>query len=369
MSTQPHPAWTGRNDGDGPEHRRWHQAVIAPEDPAAAGAGLAILGFACDAGVARYAGRTGASAAPPALRRALAPLAWRGQPGAVLDAGDVTVEGDALEEGQARLGAAVARQLRAGRFTIVLGGGHETAWGSYLGLREALLGDAPRHDGAADDGAGPAAAGGPGSQPSPGGGRATQPPAAGERRAAPGPAASGTHAPRLGILNLDAHFDLRVAPRPSSGTPFLQIARDATERGEDFTYAVVGISEPNNTRALFETADALGVRYLLDEDCQEDRIEAVREFVREFAAGVDTLYLTIDLDLMPAAVAPGVSAPAGFGVPFPVVRAAAIEAATTGKLALLDVVELNPLYDVDSRTAKAAARLIHDVVTRRVALA
>ncbi|RII41023.1 formimidoylglutamase [Galactobacter valiniphilus] len=363
MSTQPHPAWTGRNDGEGPEHRRWHQAVIAAEDPAAGEAGLAIVGFACDAGVARNAGRTGASAAPPALRRALAPLAWRGQPGAIVDAGDVSVEGDALEDGQARLGTAVARQLGAGRFVAVLGGGHETAWGSYLGLREALL------DGAAGSGAGQAAAGGPGSQPSPGTVPASQPPAAAERRAAPERATSGTHAPRLGILNLDAHFDLREAPRPSSGTPFLQIARDAQERGEGFSYAVVGISEPNNTRVLFETADALCVRYLLDEDCQEDRIEEVRAFVREFAAGVDALYLTIDLDLMPAAVAPGVSAPAGFGVPFPVVRAAAIEAALSGKLALVDVVELNPLYDVDSRTAKAAARLLHDVVTRRVALA
>ena len=37
--------------------------------------------------------------------------------------------------------------------------------------------------------------------------------------------------------------------------------------------------------------------------------------------------------------------------------------AATGRVALLDVVELNPDYDVDSRTAKAAARLIDDAVT------
>ena len=67
----------------------------------------------------------------------------------------------------------------------------------------------------------------------------------------------------------------------------------------------------------------------------------------------------------PAAVAPGVSAPAGFGVPLTSIHAAALAAAATGKLALLDVVELNPSFDVDARTARTAARLIHEVVTRR----
>ena len=32
----------------------------------------------------------------------------------------------------------------------------------------------------------------------------------------------------------------------------------------------------------------------------------------------------------------------------------------------VDVVELNPDFDVDNRTAKAAARLIHDVVDAHV---
>jgi formiminoglutamase len=364
MSALPPPAWTGRNDGEGPGHRRWHQAVTSPQDRAAGPAGLALVGFASDAGVARNAGRTGAGAGPDALRRALAPLAWRGRSANIVDLGDVVVTGDALEEGQERLGAAVAEQLRAGRFVTVLGGGHETAWGSYLGVREALLDGA----GPGSAPASPPAGGAPGSPgAAPAAATARVSPAGGERSAGGEPATSGTRAPRLGILNLDAHFDLREAERPSSGTPFRQIARDAAARGEDFTYAVVGISEPNNTPVLFETAEALGVSYRLDEDCQEADLEAVREFVRGVAAGVDALYLTIDLDVLPASVAPGVSAPAGFGVPYPVVRAAAMEAAASGKLALLDVVELNPLYDVDSRTAKAAARLIHDVVTRRAA--
>lgn len=39
--------------------------------------------------------------------------------------------------------------------------------------------------------------------------------------------------------------------------------------------------------------------------------------------------------------------------------------AASGKLRMLDVAELNPSLDVDNRTARTAARLIHRIVTRR----
>ena len=71
--------WTGRFDGDGPEHRRWWQAVT-PYTPRRVQPGPArpavILGFGSDAGVRRNKGRTGAAAAPAAIRAALGPLAF-----------------------------------------------------------------------------------------------------------------------------------------------------------------------------------------------------------------------------------------------------------------------------------------------------
>ena len=142
---------------------------------------------------------------------------------------------------------------------------------------------------------------------------------------------------------------------PSSGTPFLQMARAEAAAGRDFRYAVVGISEANNTRALFDTAGRLRVQYLLDEDCEAARVQA---FVAGFLADIDVLYLTIDLDVLPAAVAPGVSAPAAYGVPLPVVSAVCRQVAASGKLLHLDVAELNPGFDIDGRTAKVAARLV-----------
>jgi len=326
VDVQPHP-WTGRFDGDGEAHRRWWQAVTpyaearqdrspllagppvritpsaAASDPSPARRPAVILGFCSDEGVRRNKGRTGAAKAPAAIRSALGPLAFHlGRP--VLDAGDVAVRNGELEAGQARAGVAVSALLDAGNLTVLLGGGHETAFASYLGV-------------------------------------------------------SGSEAvssgKRWGVLNLDAHFDLRDEAAPSSGTPFRQMAQAEAAAGRELKYAVVGISEPNNTRTLFRAADLLGVKYLLDEESTPD---AVQTFVADFLADIDALYLTIDLDVLPAAVAPGVSAPAAFGVPLPVISAVCRQAAASGKLLHVDVAELNPAFDIDSRTARVAARLI-----------
>lgn len=307
--------WTGRFDGDGAEHRRWWQAVTPYSartlpTPAGTTAGMrpaVVLGFGSDAGVRRNKGRPGAAAAPAAIRSALGPLAFH-LTRKVFDAGNVTVAGDALEAGQARAGLVITRLLDAGRLPVVLGGGHETAFASYLGV----AGSAAVREGL-----------------------------------------------QVGVLNLDAHFDLRDETLPSSGTPFLQMARAEAAADRELRYAVVGISEPNNTRALFRTADELGVDYLLDEDCSA---EAAHDFVAAFLAQVDALYLTIDLDVLPASVAPGVSAPAAFGVPLPVISALCRQVAASGKLLHLDVAELNPEFDIDGRTARVAARLINTLL-------
>ena len=81
-----------------------------------------------------------------------------------------------------------------------------------------------------------------------------------------------------------------------------------------------------------------------------------------FLAQVDALYLTIDLDVLPASVAPGVSAPAAYGVPLPVISAVCRQVAASGKLLHLDVAELNPEFDIDGRTAKVAARLVNTLL-------
>ncbi len=78
-------------------------------------------------------------------------------------------------------------------------------------------------------------------------------------------------------------------------------------------------------------------------------------------ARCDQLYLTLDLDVLPAAQAPGVSAPAAYGVALAQIEALAECVRDSGKLRVIDIAELNPRIDSDGRTARAAARLLHQL--------
>ncbi len=298
--------WTGRVDGTTAADRRWHQHVRVAEDNAEDPAQIALVGFASDEGVVRNLGRPGAAEGPGALRKALGSLAVHTTP-SVVDLGDVAVDGDDLESGHTELGSVIADALDAHGLVFVLGGGHETAFGTYLG-REAS-----------------------------------------QRLAGKS----------VGVLNIDAHFDLRVADRPTSGTPFRQMALGEEQADRALRYMVAGISESANTAVLFDTAAALNTEVILDRFCQPQHLDEVLRRIDAFLAEVDVLHLSIDLDVLPAAVAPGVSAPAGYGVPMEVVDAICAHVSASGKLVVVDVVELSPPHDIDGRTARAAARLIH----------
>lgn len=309
--------WQGRIDAaEGELGRRWHQ-VIRPLEQFDGDKGIALIGFACDAGVARNQGRIGAQEGPAALRAVLGNMPVR-RCTSIADAGDVVCvpqgDDDGLEEAQYDLSQAVADLLARSLLPIGLGGGHEIAYGSFGGLASHL--------------------------------------------------ASREKNPKIGILNLDAHFDLRMAERASSGTPFRQIAEHCQAEGWTFNYCCLGVSAFANTEALFRRADALGVRWRLDEEMSILHLDKTLAAVSAFLAEVDHVYFTICLDVLPAAVAPGVSAPSARGVPLEVIEPVIDTIATSGKLRLADVAELNPGKDIDQRTARVAARLVARIAER-----
>src|SRR5690348_1472209 len=109
-------------------------------DPAALRPGRPVLiGFPQDEGVRRNGGRVGAAEAPREIRRWLYRLVpWDCETESdlaalgLLDLGNVRIDGD-LEQTQAALGEVVGAVLRGGAVPVVLGGGHETAYGHDLG--------------------------------------------------------------------------------------------------------------------------------------------------------------------------------------------------------------------------------------------
>lgn len=299
---QPAQGWTGREDPeDGALALRMHQLE------GRADAQAALIGFCCDAGVIRNKGNAGAAAGPAAIRGALAVLAAPEAARGFLDAGDVVVTGEDPGPGQALLGETLAPLIARYPRALVLGGGHETAYGSWQGLRLALP-DA-----------------------------------------------------RIGIINLDAHLDIRAigAAGPSSGTPFFQIHQD---HPEGFDYAVLGLAPEGNTQALRARAQDWGVTIVEDRALQTAP-DAGFAAIDAICARNDVIYLTVDLDVLPGSTAPGVSAPAARGVPLHVIEALIDRVLASGKLRLADIVEMSPPHDSARLTARCAAFIARRLLT------
>ncbi|CAE6835324.1 Formimidoylglutamase [Paraburkholderia nemoris] len=114
-----------------------------------------------------------------------------------------------------------------------------------------------------------------------------------------------------------------------------------------------------NPPAVLPPPAPRGGRYALDVDMQEPQLPQRLDDLRQLLDSADDVYLTIDLDVLPAATAPGVSAPAALGVPLSVVEAMVQRVRASGKLRAADIAEYNPSLDQDKRTARAAARLAY----------
>src|SRR5699024_6649394 len=157
-----------------------------------------------------------------------------------------------------------------------------------------------------------------------------------------------------------AHFDNRPGNHATSGTGFAQIM--AAEAGRPTLISTMGIAEASNTADLFNRARQTGIGWITDDRWITYPSEAGQS-VAQLLQQVDIVYLTIDLDVLPVAVAPGVSAPAAYGVPLPLVSAVIDHVATSGKLVHADIAELNPSFDRDNATAAVAARFVDRLTT------
>lgn len=266
-----------------------------------------LLGFPQDEGVRRNRGRPGAAAAPRRIRHWLHRLTrWdarrdldlgRNPP---LDLGDVRIAGS-LEESQQTLGAIVHMLLDRQVIPVILGGGHETAFGHFLGY------------------------------------------AAGARR--------------VGIINLDAHLDVRpyALDHGHSGSPFCQAMEHETAplRGSDYVCLGAQPAAVSREHARF-VLDRGSVIHWAD-DIRHRLVEVfVQEAERLRAAGCQ-VYVTLDADVVCAADVPAVSAPNPMGLNGDDVLACIRKAGGSLHVASFDLVEISPAYDRDEQSCRWAA--------------
>ncbi|WP_300021440.1 formimidoylglutamase [uncultured Maribacter sp.] len=272
---------------------------------------FALLGYSSDEGVRRNHGRIGSALGPDAIRRQLGNMPNHlSEDTKLIDFGNLQCINQDLEELQIECTNAVNYFIENRTTPVLLGGSHDLAYAHYNGLRQHIK--------------------------------------SGEK---------------IGIINFDAHFDLRANTNGSnSGTPFYQIAFDHAKNSDSIKYMALGIRKDANTKDLFEFAELHQVNYLFQKYFNMNYLEHVQLRIIQFLEDVDYVYATIDLDGFSSAYAPGVSAPSPMGFSPDVVIESLKLIIESGKLIGLDVVELNPKYDIDDQTAKLAASLIHYVI-------
>lgn len=259
---------------------------------------VVIVGFPSDEGVRRNGGRTGARYAPKAIREMLyklTPDAQHIEPFVALlertvDIGDIPISED-VETDQNRL-SSILTELLPEKRVIILGGGHETSFGHYLGYA------------------------GVGLQPD--------------------------------VLNWDAHPDVRPTDNGlgHSGSPFRQMIEHTPGC---LRYRVAGV-QPHSTAA----AHTAYIRENGGEFYWRNEVD--RSLINTLTADIrNPGMVTFDVDAVDAANAPGVSAPNAGGLSADTWLYAAWKCGATPNVRSVDIVEVNPKYGVDGRTARLAA--------------
>ncbi len=259
---------------------------------------ICFVGYDTDDGVVRNLGRKGAEGGPNAIRKAMQSFPKISN----LELYDYkNLNSRVLEKAQSEYSEKIATAIKRGCIPIGLGGGHDIAYGSYLGIRKAFPDK------------------------------------------------------KIGIINFDAHLDIRCyKDGPTSGTSFKQIL----DSDPNVKYAIVGFKRQGNTKRLIDLAKKFDTLILDEELLEQETIILLDIFVKH----VDIVYVTFCMDVFDIPYAPGVSAPTILGLNPKKGERFLRKLIKSKKVVCLDFAEVNPLYDTDQRTSKLAGTLAYDAI-------
>ncbi len=307
--------WNGRVDGEELDVLRIHQVVKAMSIEELLEVDLkekkvCFVSFNSDEGVRRNSGRLGAKDGWIHVKKALSGFPIFRDDLKFYDLKEpIEVIGHDLESAHTKMSKVVSDLKKREFLVVVLGGGHDIAFANYCGILDYAL----------------------------------------EKESNP----------KIGIINFDAHFDMREYTNGrNSGTMFLQIADICEEKKLNFDYNVFGIQKFSNTKRLFDRADKLGVKYYFAEEIRTIPSDDLYSILKRN----DYIQLTLCTDVFHITSAPGVSAPQTFGVnprnALPLLKTIA----RYSKNLTIDVAEINPTYDYDDRTSRLMANIIYELI-------
>jgi arginase len=186
---------------------------------------------------------------------------------------------------------------------------------------------------------------------------------------------------KLGVIWVDAHADFNTAETtPSGNIHGMPLA------------ALCGLGDPRLVRLWeAETAPVLDPRRVAvigarDLDPGEKRnlreadvmvqsmeqidrigmVAALEKAIDRVSRDVDGLYLSFDMDALDPRHAPGVGTPVPGGLTYREAHLACEVVAETGRLIGMDLVEVNPILDVQNQTAILAVEFIRSALGSRI---
>jgi arginase len=189
---------------------------------------------------------------------------------------------------------------------------------------------------------------------------------------------------RIGVIWIDAHGDfntpdttpsgnihgMSVAALTGRGHPRLVSLLDPDERKagavlRDSDVALVGIRDLDNQER--EALRASGIQVFTMHDIDRRGMASVmEEAIMRVSVGTAGFHVSLDLDALDPAEAPGVGTPVLGGISYREAHLAMELVAQAGKLLSMDLVEVNPILDSHNTTAELAVEFALSALGKRI---
>ena len=169
----------------------------------------------------------------------------------------------------------------------------------------------------------------------------------------------------FGILHFDAHND--AAPNNfglpiSHATQFRRLIENGVVKPGDFVQIGMRGYWPN--RSAYQWILEQGLRpHNMDEIIRDGFNAVLERCIAEAAEGPEKLYISVDIDVLDPAFAPGVCAPEPGGIDSTQLLYALRRFSQQFEVIGMDVCEVAPAYDVSELTATVAHRCLSEVIT------
>ena len=165
---------------------------------------------------------------------------------------------------------------------------------------------------------------------------------------------------KMGYLHLGAHLDMAdswAGEKVTSPCSLARITELPNVNSENVSH--IGARNSMNPKDHVDLAKSRGVRFFsMFETLDRGVVPVINEAADRLWNGTTGQYLSINMNVMDASAAPGVTAPEPGGLESREVMQLATILGQKGTPSIIEISELSPVYDVSDTTSKLAACIV-----------